>query len=423
MVRRRACLLLAATVALPAALAACVARDDQPRPYLTGAGRPPGESGLSTTAPAGRTVALLAPLTGANAERGDQLVKAAQLALSEPGSPALDVHDTASTPAGAAAAAQAAIAAGAGIIIGPLSAAETAAVAGPATTAGVPVLAFTNDPAQAKPGVWTLGITPVQQVSRLMASATAQGKTRFAAVLPHGDFGQAMAAALTKATSAAGLAAPDIHFHDDGNAAIAETMKDVSDYADRRGPVDAKIKAARLRHDAEGRKAVADLSREGVPPAPFDALLLADTGEKLAWLSTFLSYYDIDSPPVQIMGPLQWESPAARAGASIGGAWFAAPDPAARAGFDQAYSAKYGAPAPGLADLAYDAASIARTLAQGGGYSVAGLARPEGFPGVDGLVALQPDGSVRRGLALFTVQHGGAVLTEPAPQTLAAAAF
>ena len=59
-------------------------------------------------------------------------------------------------------------------------------------------------------------------------------------------------------------------------------------------------------------------------------------------------------------------------------------------------------------------------LAQEGGYSVAGLCRPDGFAGVDGVLALQPDGTVRRGLALFQLGAGGPSMIEPAPETMAA---
>ena len=58
--------------------------------------------------------------------------------------------------------------------------------------------------------------------------------------------------------------------------------------------------------------------------------------------------------------------------------------------------------------------------ARDGGYSVASLCRPEGFAGVDGVLVLQPDGTVRRGLALFEIQRGGPVMTEPAPTSLSA---
>ncbi len=85
--------------------------------------------------------------------------------------------------------------------------------------------------------------------------------------------------------------------------------------------------------------------------------------------------------------------------------------------------AQYGTPAPGLSDFAFDAASIARVLAGEGGYSSALLTRPEGFAGVNGVLALQPGGVVRRGLALFEVRRGGPVVIEPAPETAGTPGF
>jgi branched-chain amino acid transport system substrate-binding protein len=106
----------------------------------------------------------------------------------------------------------------------------------------------------------------------------------------------------------------------------------------------------------------------------------------------------------------------------MAGGWFAAPDPAARSGFDASYTAKYGTPAPGLADLAYDAAAIARVLAANGGMSIPSLTRPEGFAGVDGVLGLLPDGHVRRGLAVFEIPRGAGApqIVDPAPDNLAA---
>ena len=57
-------------------------------------------------------------------------------------------------------------------------------------------------------------------------------------------------------------------------------------------------------------------------------------------------------------------------------------------------------------------------LAAEGGFSVTSLTRPEGFTGVSGVLALQPDGTVRRGLALFEVRRGRAQLIEPAPDAI-----
>jgi len=158
-----------------------------PSPYQTGPAAP--------TAGANR-VAILLPLSGPHADQGQPMLHAAQLALDAPGAPALIVKDTGGTPPGAAAAAQAALADGAGLILGPLTSGETAAVAPVARAANVAVLAFTNDPAQIQPGVWPLGITPGEQVRRLVTAVQAEGKTRIAAMLPDNAFGRVMADAL-----------------------------------------------------------------------------------------------------------------------------------------------------------------------------------------------------------------------------------
>jgi branched-chain amino acid transport system substrate-binding protein len=268
--------------------------------------------------------------------------------------------------------------------------------------------------------VWTLGITPVQQVRRLVGAAMAQNKGRFAAALPNSAFGQSMAAALTQALSAAGGPTPDIRFYESTNAGISGTIRDLSAYASRRGPLEARRRAALALHTAEGRREAIDLSRESIPPPPFDSLLVAESGERLAWMASFLSYYDVDPPTVQVMGPALWAAPGARSGSDLNGAWYAAADPAARASFESAYTTKYGAVPPSLADFAYDTAAIGRVLAQEGGFSFAALCRPEGFAGVDGLLALQTDGTVRRGLALFQINRGGPNVIEPAPGSVTA---
>jgi len=374
---------------------------------------------LSQAAPRSALVALLVPLTGQYANVGQALQQAAQLALDVPGAPQLDVKDTGGTPQGAVAAARAAIADGAGLIIGPLLSSETAAVAPIARGSGVPVLAFTNDPSQAQPGVWTLGITPGQQVRRLVAAVQAQGRTQLAALLPDSEFGHVMGQALGQATQADGLPPPQIMYHGQGMGSINTTTRALSDYANRRGPIDAQIQKAKELGTPEARREAVELGKTPIPPPSFSALLLADTGEALAEVAAMLPYYDVNRSQVQILGPSLWASRASGSG-QMGGAWFAAPDPAARAGLEQTYSAKYATSPPAIADLAFDAASIARVLGASGGYSVAALAQPAGFIGADGWLALLPDGQVRRGLAVFRVAAGAPQIIEPAPQSAAA---
>jgi ABC-type branched-subunit amino acid transport system substrate-binding protein len=366
--------------------------------------------------PSGQRVAILLPLSGPRAEIGQPMLQAAQLAFDASGAPPLDAKDTGGTPDGAAAAARAAIAGGAGLILGPLTSQETAAVAPIARSANVAVLAFTNDPSQAQPGVWTLGITPGQQVRRLVAAAQQQGKSQFAALLPDNDFGHVMAQALTQAAATNGAAPPNIRFYASGMQAINQAARDISDYASRRGPIDAQIRAARALETPEGRKQAQELAKSVIPPPSFNVLLLADTGVGLAEVASVLPYYDVDRSQVQIIGPALWAAPSSGSG-QVRGAWYASPDAAARSGFVQAYTAKYNTAPPSVADLAYDAASVARVLAARGDFSVGALTQSNGYIGADGWFELLADGQVRRALAVFTLERGGPQMLEPPPQS------
>lgn len=361
----------------------------------------------------GSRIALLAPLTGARADLGQVLVQAAQLALQAGASPQLDVLDTTSTPSGAVNAMNAAIRNGDGLVIGPLTSAETASVAPIARSAGIPVMAFTNDASQAQPGVWTLGITPEQQIRRLVVAAQAQGKGRFAALLPDTDYGRAMSAALYSAVQASGLPEPIVKTHAAGMAAITASIRDLSDYANRRGPIDKKIRTLRAAGTPEARREAQEVPKTPIPPPPFDVLLLADTGDQIQEIAAVLPYYDVDRGLVQIIGPALWADPASGSGA-VQGAWYAAPDNNMRGNFSRDYQARYGAAAPAIADLAFDAASIARVVAGSRGADTALLTQPSGFVGTDGWITLTPDGRVKRGLAVFRIERGGASMVDPA---------
>jgi branched-chain amino acid transport system substrate-binding protein len=376
--------------------------------------------GASTplAAPAGRGVALLAPLTGADAAIGPALVDAARLGLGTGTVPPLAVFDTGGTAAGAAGAAQQAIAQGAGLILGPLTSAEARAVVPVAAPAHVDVLAFTSDPGVARPGLWPLGITPAEQVAALLRAAHAAGNGRIAGLLPLTPLGEAMAQALKNAEPAA-----PIQFYGDF-AGMNAAVRILSDYAVRRGPIDARIKQLRAEHNASALAEASRLGRQPIPPPPFNALVIAESGPGLTELASLLPYYDVAPGPVLVLGPGLWAAdPAGVAAAGFGGALYAAPDPAAAADFVSRYALQFGRTPPTLAAFAFDAGAITRIATQAGGIDPSALTNPAGSGGADGVVALQPDGSVRRGLAVFRVQPGGARIVQPAPTALPAPLF
>ncbi|MCQ8278465.1 penicillin-binding protein activator [Acetobacteraceae bacterium KSS8] len=399
----------------------------QPAPVVTGdaatVAPPIGQPVLPPppVVPPGPKVGVLLPLSGPNGGLGSSMLRAARLAVAAPGSPVLDAHDTAAM--GGDAAARAAVQSGDKMILGPLTSGETASVGPIARSAGIPVLAFTSDVNQAGPGVWVMGETPEQQVRRLVLAAKADNRTRIAALLPGNGFGDALAAALTKACADAGLPAPTILTHAADKDSIDSTMKQLTDYAARRAAADQsaaasggtdKAPAPMLPTLAPIMKAPKPVVAAAPPmaPPPFDALLLGDTGLQLQYVISALNETGVDSAHVRIMGPGLWGAFASKLRA-LAGAWFAAPDPQVRVGFVQEYRAAYGQSPKPLADLAYDAAALARSLAASG-YDTASLTRRDGFAGVDGVFALQQDGHVRRSLAIFQIgPNGGASMVQP----------
>ncbi|MFT9025008.1 MAG: penicillin-binding protein activator [Acetobacter indonesiensis] len=423
---------------------------------LAGCADQSGTGSTSVQPPkASHKVGVLLPLSGPNAGLGRELLSGAQLALGETtatgatavpaaGAPTMDVHDTAGA-GGAAAAASAALAAGDGILLGPLTAGDTAAAAPAAQTAGVPVLAFTSDVSQARAGVWVMGITPEDQVERLVALARKEGRHRFAALLPDNPLGHALGNGLIASCQDQGLNAPAILYHTGSAASINQMMRQLSSYDSRVSdakatqvtdapvtpvpttpPTDTASTDKALPSDLaaalkpEGSDAAS--SQNAAPKLaapPFDALLLGDTGLNLKNVILAMNDSQVSPTAVRVMGPGLWSAFATKLGA-LKGAWYAAPDPSSRQAFVSRFLARnHHMPRP-LADLSYDAAMVAKTVSQvaPNGYPADVLTRSEGFAGVDGPFTLQPNGRTRRALGVFEVIGGGSSAKLVAPSSL-----
>jgi branched-chain amino acid transport system substrate-binding protein len=381
----------------------------------------PGAASGPVIGKTGGNVALLLPLTGNLAPIGQILENAAKLALPDNSQPGLDIRDTGGTPQGAAAAAQAAIAAGDGLILGPLTSAEAHAVTPIAQAAGVNMLSFTNDSSVAAPGVWPLGITPTQQVQRVVQAAADAGRTQLAALLPDSVFGHSLSDAINAETASLSEPSPQITFYEPGFSGVSQAVNQLSGFASRGQGLEDQIKAAQDLGTAAGREKARELQHQQIPPPNFNALFIGATdGDVLAELANFLPYYDVNAPQVQFLGPTLWSTVAPQMAhqSVLLGALYAAPDPASAASFDAKYASAYGSQPPAIADVAFDAAAIAKLAAGAGGYTSAVLTAPAGFTGTNGVLALQPNGQVLRGLAVFKVAPGAPEITSPAPVTL-----
>ena len=379
-----------------------------PQPPVTGPGGPPPGGPPPPGAGGPVKVAVLLPLSGANAELGKAMLEAAQMALFTTGNDRLTLvpRDTTGTPDGAAGAARAALADGAQLILGPLLAAEVDAVKPVAGEAKINVIAFSTATQLAGDNVFLMGFLPRQEIVRETAFARESGVSRFAVLAPNSEYGRLMTDALRETASQAGA-----------------TVVKAESFDPRSGDASPAIQrlAGNTASAAPGTSPEPDAA-----PAPgptqrvsFDALLLPEGGDQLKQIARRLKTAGIGSPQVRLLGSGLWDDASVSSEPALVGGWFAASPPDARREFQSRFQSTYGHAPPRLASLAFDAAALAAVLAKAGGpapFSHDAILNPSGFTGVDGLFRFTPQGLVQRGLAVLEVQPQGPVVVSPAPR-------
>jgi ABC-type branched-subunit amino acid transport system substrate-binding protein len=371
-------------------------------------------------------VALLLPLSGANADLGRAMLDAAQMAVFDFADNRFELltHDTKGTPDGAHAAAALAIGDGAQMILGPLLASSTRTIGPIARAANVPVVAFTSDRSVAGDGIYTMGFLPSAEVRRIIAFARSKGISRFAVLAPESPYGETVVNVFQEAVAAAGGAVSRVQFYDPAGEDFTGPVRALANYEDRRHALLEQRKALEGREDEVSKHALKRLERlQTIGELPFDALLVADGGKRLQSIAALLPFYDIDPNKVRMLGTGQWDEPGIGAEPALVGGWFAAPPPSARADFEATFKAAYGKPPPRLATLAYDATALAVVLARnakGPDFSAVAITASSGFWGRDGIFRFLPDGVAERGLAVMRVTRKGAEIISRAPETFQA---
>jgi branched-chain amino acid transport system substrate-binding protein len=333
-------------------------------------------------------VALLVPLSGPLAGIGRDLLDAGQLAVVELGGNGLILtpKDTKGTPSGAAEAARRAIADGARLIVGPLTAPEVQAVQPLASEAGVDVLAFSNVAKVAGQGVFVLGFLPQDEAKRVARYAVSTGVDHLAVLAPSNDYGELAVGAFKQAAEAAGATVDPVEYYAPGG-------EDLHQIAER-------------------------MAGGGNPS--FTAIFLPEPEPaRLKTLASALPAASIDPTKIRLLGTKSWDAPGLAQDPALEGGWYAAPPPAARSEFDQHFAAAFGHPPQRLASLAYDAVGVAAVLERmpGGNFTTEALENPSGFAGPDGIFRLLPDGTAERGLAVLQLGPDGIMVVSPAPES------
>lgn len=332
-------------------------------------------------------VALLLPLSGKNADLGQSMLKASQMALFDVGSSNFELVpvDTKSTPTGAADGARSALADQAELVLGPIFADDVKAAKPVTDAAGKPMIAFTTDWTLGGSNTYIMGFVPHAQVARIAQYAQSKGLSRLAVYAPQTPYCDVVISTLQR---------------------MGTPLVKVGRYS----PMQSDLGTV-----------VADFvaSTRAGAGSSFDTLMLPVGGEGLRSLVSILDQKGLSPNSVKLIGTGLWDDASLTNDPSLYGSWFAAPDPALRRDFERRYQENYGAAPVRLSSLAYDATALAAVLArssQGNDpYARNQLTNARGFAGIDGIFRFRPDGLSERGLAVLEIQSGKARVIDPAP--------
>lgn len=364
----------------------------------SGGGSGAGMTPATATGPSQRfgrgpvTVALLLPLSGnaALSQLGTALANASRLAIgfieANPNigeNITISLRDTGDSAAGATSAASAAIAEGAKLILGPVTAEQVTAAGSVARASGVPVIGFANNGSVAGQGVYVLNVLPETEMKRALTWLMSQGRRGPAGIFPATPYGEALAAAFRTQAIAVGF-----------NPSAVYTFSDIT----------------------EAQSIIAQ-AKPLVERGVLDALFIPDRASAPTFASQ-LSQSGVRPDDVQLVGSADWANdPALLANPALVGAVFPAVDEVGLNAIRADYQSRFGSAPPQMATIAYTATILANvnTLSLATPpYSPQLLTSPSGFAGRDGLFRFNANGRSDYALVIRKIGAGGVLTTADA---------
>lgn len=334
-------------------------------------------------------IGVLLPLTGEYAALGQNMLDAAQLAIrSHPRREITIVAgDTKGMPAGARTAARSALAAGAQLLLGPIFAAEVAAVVPIARKAGVTVITFSNDRRLQADDVFVFGLDPEQKIARLAVLAGEKDDTAVALIAPDTAYSR-LILDLVRREQAAG------HW----------MVTDVLLYPPQTSFPQMAPLLAQLRLKWE---------QTGLP----DAILLPLDGQALAAVAQMMR----GGGPLPQLVALDLEEPVFNPVGDLDGIWYVFPaGERARKRVIRRAIKEFERHPSWMELMAYDAVAVIaeRSPEAGAALVPLGITEATAYAGVTGLFRFSPGGQVDRALAVKAIGIRRASTVSPAPSAL-----
>ncbi|MDR0804028.1 MAG: penicillin-binding protein activator [Rickettsiales bacterium] len=359
-----------------------------------------------------KTVAVLLPLSGTNAELGANLQHAIEIAFvqSRPRDIVVSFNDIAGVSEPKESVIQRVLDNRPDLIIGPVFA-EDVKMLREIKDDALPVISFTTDPSALGAGVFTIGLLPTQGAESIIKQMAADGRRDAVVIAPNNQTGYLMANTAIGAADIYGIKIAGIYYYSENNpedmkltaerASLFQTRNAANDKS-REILSDILVKEKITAGDrANMNEQLEKLSkRDTVGPIPYDSVLFLGNTNDSKTLASFMRYFDIPMRSVEFYGTPTWDNPSMATDINLAGAKYSAL-PVVNDDF-QTLFADIEKKAPSRMDsFAYDAAMLAINALKSDKITMNYIMNPSGYRGLDGLFRLRPNGVSERALQVL----------------------
>lgn len=326
-------------------------------------------------------VGVLLPLTGKAADIGQGLQNAMFLALDnlKNNKVVLKFYDTRSTEYGAGLAAEQAINDGAKLILGPLMSEEVKSVSKVALSEDVPVISFTTSPQVLQKGIYSIGLLNAEQIDRIVSYAAAKNRTRLALLVPDNNGGLNILKSAMMSAQANNATIVKVGFYNPNSVNFTSVVKELSS------------------------------------PADFDAVLIADGGNRLKSMASMFAYNDILYPQVMFLGTSAWDNTNLSKETMLYNGVYPMVSKKYGNYFSDKYKEAFGEQPKTVYSFAYDSVLLASVLAEKchNDLNIC-IVSKNGFNGVNGYFKMLPTGQSYHSLEVLEVTKDGPKTVSPA---------
>lgn len=337
-------------------------------------------------------IALMVPITGANAAIGNSIANASKMAIldSKKTDIKLSIIDTGSDSLISEESINSVKSKKFKIIIGPLFSTHTQQVSDsiPDDT----IISFSNDSSIKKSSnTYLAGLMPEQQVKKIIDYACDHGYCNIYSILPKSKYGDVVRKTLVDRPDAKYIVKSTMYYDSEESIEIAaqEILSIISPKA---------FDLSDLSNGSESEKA---------------AVLIPEGGRNLMLIMHYIAKHKGDDMKnVKFIGTSQWGEDEASAISDLNGAWISSPSNSLLKSFRERYRDSYGDTPPYIAALGYDLTKVITNALQEGRDFRSEINTPSGFTGFTGTFRFLNNGENERDISIYQITNGKFVIID-----------